>query len=401
MGTANLIAYVPPVLFSLVAVSFFLLWKLRLTPSWQWSAGFAQTSLGFVLSTFSIQPSFDAVASGTVFIGASYCYGSGLLSHFNGPFLRWPRLGFVAVYTVALFYLVFVEKSLVYQLFLTDMGFAFLLGWAIFLVRKRATRSIDLALLVTSTIVVLDCVSRAIFFTFFTGSSNDFADFADSAYNLSVHVTTITVCMFFPFSALGAIGYAALERYRSAAETDELTGLLNRRGFKQALEREFGTSTMRGAIIVCDIDHFKRVNDSHGHAIGDKVIGCLAADIREVVGRLGYTARYGGEEFVAFLPNVAITDATALAHSLRIAFASRQWLPWGIGDKLTVSCGVSLMTEKDTTLEAAFDRADGALYAAKAAGRNRVCGEEREHLCGGHVQVVTGADPASTPRLSA
>ncbi|MFN7103704.1 MAG: GGDEF domain-containing protein, partial [Pseudorhizobium sp.] len=218
---------------------------------------------------------------------------------------------------------------------------------------------------------------------------------------LSVHVTTITVCMFFPFSALGAIGYAALERYRSAAETDELTGLLNRRGFKQALEREFRTSTMRGSIIVCDIDHFKRVNDSYGHAIGDKVIGCLAADMREVIGDLGYTARYGGEEFVAFLPKAAITDATALAHSLRISFVSRQWLPWGIGEKLTVSCGVSLMTEKDTALEAAFERADGALYAAKAAGRNRVCVEGREHLCGGNIQLVTEGDPASTPRLSA
>ncbi|MFN7027143.1 MAG: GGDEF domain-containing protein [Pseudorhizobium sp.] len=391
MGTSNLIVYVPPVLFSLVAVSFFLLWKLKLTPSWQWSAGCAQTALGFVLSTFSIQPSFDAFASGMVFIGASYCYGSGLLSHFDGPALRWPRLGFVAVYTVALFYLVFVEKSLVYQLFLTDMGFAFLLGWAIFLVRKRATRSIDLALLVTSTIVVLDCVLRATFFTFFTGSSNDFADFADSAYNLSVHVTTITVCMFFPFSALGAIGYAALERYRSAAETDELTGLLNRRGFKQALEREFGTSTKWGAIIVCDIDHFKRVNDSYGHAIGDKVIGCLAADIREVIGRLGYTARYGGEEFVAFLPKVAITDATALAHSLRITFASRHWLPWGIGEQFTVSCGVASLTKEDPRIESALERADQALYAAKAGGRNRICIEGGEPQFNGPIQLVTGS----------
>lgn len=393
MGTSNLIIYVPPVLFSLVAGCFFLLWHRKLSPAWQWGAGFAQTALGFVLSTFSLQPSFDAFASGLVFIGASYCYGSGLLLHFETAPQRRQRLVFVAVYTIALIYLVFVEKSLIWQLFLTDIGFALLLGWAIFRVRRRASRAIDKLLIATSTIVVLDCVSRATYFTFFTGSSNDFADFADSAYNLAVHLTTITVCMFFPFSVLGAIGYSALERYRKAAETDDLTGLLNRRGLTQVIERDFGR-TGQGAMIVCDIDHFKRVNDGYGHATGDAVIRGLAEEILRLLGPHGCAARIGGEEFVAFLPEADVSDALVLAQALRASFAEREWLAEGIADRLTISCGVASVAKGEVAMGAPFVRADRALYNAKAAGRNRVVVEN--FASGpGPLKGLSSQDPSS------
>nr|CAD6420271.1 GGDEF domain-containing protein [Rhizobium sp. Q54] len=371
METSNLIVYVPPVLFSLVAGCFFLLGRLGLSNTWYWGAGFAQTALGFVISTFSIQPTFDAFASGLIFMGASYCYGSGLLSHFKVPMQTTQRLTFVTLYTLALTYLVFVEKSLIFQLFLTDMAFAFLLGWAILRVRTQASSGIDKALVVTSFIVVLDSVSRATYFTFFTGSSNDFADFADSAYNLSVHLTTITVCMFFPFSALAAVGHTALERYQRAAETDELTGLLNRRGFRHAVER--GDNAARhGSLIICDIDHFKGINDGYGHGFGDEVIRGLGEDLLQVIGPHGCTARYGGEEFVAFLPGVDVIKARDLAQSLRRAFAERAWVAFDVSERFTVSCGVASLRAEDTRLEAAVERADRALYAAKAAGRNRV-----------------------------
>ncbi len=371
METGNLIAYVPPVLFSLVAGCFFLLWHLKLSDTWYWGAGFAQTALGFVISTFSIQPTFDAFASGLIFMGASYCYGSGLLYHFKVVRQTAQRLTFVALYTLGLIYLVFVEKSLVYQLFLTDMAFAFLLAWAIFRVWRRAASGVDKALVVTSCIVVLDSVSRATYFTFFTGSSNDFADFAGSAYNLAVHLTTITVCMFFPFSALAALGHTALERYRRAADTDELTGLLNRRGFRHAIQVE-DNLTQHGSLIMCDIDYFKRINDSYGHGFGDEVIRGLSEDLRQIAGPRGCAARYGGEEFVAFLPSMDVAEARDLAQSLRRAFAERAWVAFDVTEQFTVSCGVAQLRAEDTLVEAAIERADRALYAAKAAGRNRV-----------------------------
>ncbi|MDK1376818.1 MULTISPECIES: GGDEF domain-containing protein [unclassified Sinorhizobium] len=375
MGEIDLIFYVPPVLFSIVTLAFVLLWQMKITPAWQWSAGFAQTAAGFVVSTFLTEPYSAAFASGLIFIGAAYCYGSGLLVHFNAPRLRIPRVLFAAAYSVVLTYIVFVEQSLVQQLFLTDVGFALLLGVAVLIVTRRASRPIDIALVVTSSIVVLDSLTRAVFFTFFTNSSDDFGDFATSLYNLEVSVSTITVCMFFPFTALGASASAAIERHRAAAETDELTGLLNRRGFKQALERDFNTGGLSGSLLVCDIDHFKRINDTFGHAVGDTVIAGLAEEIRGLVAGRGSAARYGGEEFMAFLPNVSLQEAVALAELLRVSFANRDWHQDELNRNVTTSCGVSAVRDGETTLDSAIDRADCALYAAKSAGRNRVMAE--------------------------
>ncbi|WP_050578966.1 GGDEF domain-containing protein [Sinorhizobium medicae] len=372
MGTSNLIVYVPPTLFGIVALAFLLLWQLKIISAWQWSAGFAQTAAGFVLSTFSTEPSFDAFNSGLIFIGAAYCYGSGLLIHFGVRRMRMERGLFVAAYTLALAYLVFVQQSLVYQLFLTDAGFAFLLGLAVFMVAGRASRPVDIALVAASAVVVLDSVVRTTYFTFFTTSSDNLSDFADSAYNLAVHITTITVCMIFPFTALGAIASAAIERHREDAERDPLTGLLNRRGFEKVFEKSLPLEAVPGAAMVFDIDHFKRVNDSYGHAVGDKVIVALANDLERIFGAAGYVARVGGEEFVAFIPGVMLQDASSLANMLRISFGGRDWAKLGFTNRITVSIGVSEVTLEERAMEHAFLRADGALYSAKAAGRNAV-----------------------------
>lgn len=375
MGEIDLIFYVPPIVFSSVALAYLLLWHMKITPAWQWSAGFAQTAAGFVVSTFLPEPYSAAFVSGLIFIGAAYCYGSGLLVHFNAPRLRMPRVLFAVAYSVVLAYIVFVEQSLVQQLFLTDVGFALLLGVVVWIVTRRASRPIDIALVVTSWVVVLDCLVRTIFFTFFTNSSDDFGDFATSLYNLEVSISTITICMFFPFTALSASATAAIERHRAAAETDELTGLLNRRGFKRALEKNVKSGGFSGALIACDIDHFKRINDTFGHAAGDAVITGLAQEIRNLVGGRGSAARYGGEEFMAFLPNASLQEAVALAELLRVAFSKRDWKQDELSRKITVSFGVSAVRGEETTLDSAIDRADRALYAAKSAGRNQVVAE--------------------------
>lgn len=376
MGESGLIFYIPPIVFTVVALAFFFLWRLKLATAWQWSAGFAQTAAGFVVSTFWPEPLFAAFASGMIFIGAAYCYGSGLLVHFDAPKLRIPRLAFVAVYTLILTYFVYGRPSLVAQLFLTDIGFALLVGWTICLTVTKASRPIDIALIVTSSIAVLDSVTRAVFFTFFTNSSDDFGDFANSLYNLEVSISTITICLFFPLSALAASASAAIERHRVAAETDDLTGLLNRRGFRDGFQKDSKSSSLCGSLVVCDIDHFKAVNDTFGHSMGDMVIRELAAELSRLIGPRGRVARYGGEEFAAFLPNASLEEAVALAELVRVSFAERAWRQLGLDRQVTISCGVALAAKGAATLDDIVDRADRALYAAKAAGRNNVMAED-------------------------
>jgi len=379
--TESIVFYIPPILFSIVSLAFLLLWHLKVTPAWQWAAGFAQTAIGFILSTFPLEPMFAAFSSGLVFIGAAYCYGSGLMSHFRIRPNRRPRVAFVAVYTVFLIYCVYWRESLVDQLFLTDAGFALLLGWAVCVVARKASRPIDIALIVTTTVVVLDSVVRTVFFTFFTNSSNNFNDFATSLYNLEVTVSTITVCMFFPFTALGASATAAIERHRTAAETDELTGLLNRRGFWDTMATASGRGAPRGSVILFDIDHFKRVNDTYGHAVGDRVIRVLAQEIDRLLSLVGYSARYGGEEFIAFVPHASLPDATALADLVRASFSARNWHFEGLEFNATISCGIAY-SAGDIELDRIIRKADGALYEAKASGRNRVVAATAED--GGH-----------------
>ncbi|KQS75625.1 hypothetical protein ASG25_19930 [Rhizobium sp. Leaf384] len=399
MGASNLVVYVPPLLFNIVAVTFFCLWRAGLTPSWHWAAGFAQTALGFVLSTFSLHALFDAFSSGMVFIGAAYCYGSGLMIHFGARRHRVARRGLVVVYTPILAYLVFIEQSLVWQLFLTDAAFAVLLGIAVVTVVPRASRRIDIGLVAASTVVVFDSVLRTTFFTFFTESSDQLGDFANSGYNLAVHISTITVCMIFPFTALGAIVSKAIERHRNDAEKDHLTGLANRRGFEKAIERTFGSGTPSGTALVFDIDHFKQVNDTFGHATGDRTIVLLAEVLRQTVGASGHIARTGGEEFVAYLPSASPSDGLAVGNLVRVSFEHADWARLGMDRAVTVSAGAAPVTEGPQALDTAFDLADRALYAAKSTGRNKVVSSEHSALADAATQNIISAIPA--PRLAA
>ncbi|MFN3506058.1 MAG: GGDEF domain-containing protein [Allorhizobium sp.] len=373
MGESSVIVYVPPVLFGLVAVTFLVLWQQKIVTNWQWGAGFGQTALGFSLSTFPIEPVFDAFASGMIFIGAAYCYSSALFEHFEARSFDRERRWFVGAYTLLLIYSIFVLDSLSYQLFLTDIAFACLIGLAFVLAIPKARRGVDKILLASVGLVVLDTVARAIYFFFFYGDlSDNFGDFVDSAYNLAVHITTITICMTFPFSALVASGMSAMDRQRQAAERDPLTGLLNRRGFEIAMTGPGGSGLREGTVLVCDIDHFKQINDTLGHATGDAVIAAIADLLRQVTDGEAVTARFGGEEFVVFLRAATASEARATGERIRQTVGEKDWRFFGITRPVTVSIGIDRIRPGEQEPYPAIARADRALYAAKAAGRNRV-----------------------------
>ncbi len=156
------------------------------------------------------------------------------------------------------------------------------------------------------------------------------------------------------------------------ATTDHLTGVSNRLRFVQVLAYEIAQIARRHSplsVILFDIDHFKHINDNHGHDVGDRV---LVEVCRSIGGQIRVTdllARYGGEEFVILLPQTTLEDARRLAEKLRQNLRSPsafQQLP------VTASFGVTQLTEGET-MEHLLKRVDQALYDAKQAGRNRVC----------------------------
>ncbi|HRF47118.1 MAG TPA: GGDEF domain-containing protein [Anaerolineales bacterium] len=170
----------------------------------------------------------------------------------------------------------------------------------------------------------------------------------------------------------------SLERenlYKHQANTDALTGLSNRRHFLEAAARSHERLQLAGqpfAVLVLDIDHFKRVNDTYGHAAGDRVLRDVADICRRAVRSTDLAARIGGEEFVVALPGTGLEGALELAERLRARIQETDHeLAVGTTEAVTVSIGVAATDVLKVDLVHLLHAADKALYRAKAAGRNR------------------------------
>ncbi len=168
-----------------------------------------------------------------------------------------------------------------------------------------------------------------------------------------------------------------IDKLQTDVVTDALSGLLNRRGFDRELElatRHTGGDSSRLSLILLDIDHFKRINDTYGHPLGDRVIVAIGNAIASCVGSAGTTARYGGEEFAVLLPGRPIEAAESLAEAIRTRVEQgriRRRSDEAPIASITMSAGIAGWEATDT-VESLVERADRALYAAKHEGRNRV-----------------------------
>jgi len=156
----------------------------------------------------------------------------------------------------------------------------------------------------------------------------------------------------------------------TTAATDALTGLRNRRYFQEQLRNQLALFSEFGqlfSLLIIDIDHFKHINDTYGHPVGDLVLTNLAQLLQSLARETDMIARYGGEEFVAILPATDQEQALRLAETLRTVTAEAAWGEY----KITISIGASTVSAADTE-QTLLHKADTALYASKSAGRNRV-----------------------------
>ncbi|MET4163284.1 diguanylate cyclase (GGDEF)-like protein [Marinobacterium sp. MBR-111] len=163
---------------------------------------------------------------------------------------------------------------------------------------------------------------------------------------------------------------------------DALTGLNNRRFLDEMLSREVALAHRNHSpltVMICDIDHFKRLNDTYGHAAGDEVLKSVARLLRTNFRETDIICRFGGEEFVVVMPAATLQDCQDRAEQLRASMAS-QTFTYGtemIGP-VTLSAGISALNPESDTADDLLRRADNALYQAKAGGRNRVISANTE-----------------------
>lgn len=165
-----------------------------------------------------------------------------------------------------------------------------------------------------------------------------------------------------------------IDRARDEALVDALTGLANRRAFEQRVAEALADAGAPHCMVITDIDHFKKVNDTWGHVFGDQVLRAVAQSLKSCVEAGQMAARVGGEEFAVLLPGAGLPQAQQLAERIRATIAGsrirRRDSQESIG-QVTVSLGVAARRHGESA-EAWFERADQALYASKQGGRNRV-----------------------------
>jgi two-component system, cell cycle response regulator len=171
---------------------------------------------------------------------------------------------------------------------------------------------------------------------------------------------------------------AALNKLIQDSETDPLTGLFNRRIFLKRIEEEamrFRRSQKPFSILFGDIDFFKKINDTYGHAAGDAVLVNISNILKTEKREIDQVARWGGEEFLTLLPETDVTGAVQHGNKIRELISAEPFIYEGQEINITMSFGVSIYNG-DTSIEKVIDLADQRLYRAKESGRNKVVSED-------------------------
>jgi diguanylate cyclase (GGDEF)-like protein len=207
------------------------------------------------------------------------------------------------------------------------------------------------------------------------------------AGNLRTAVVVLTVMLLAVLVWLAVHQRRSTQRLRALAMTDELTGVPNRRAVLALLAQLLRRSATPTSILIMDIDHFKSINDRHGHLIGDETLRSMTAHLRDAVAEPALFGRLGGEEFAVVLPATDLEQAIAIAERLRERVTRIDLSRWLGERRLTVSIGVATSVPTLDSMGVMLHRADAALYAAKDAGRNCV----RTHVA---------VEEHSTPRVA-
>ncbi len=218
------------------------------------------------------------------------------------------------------------------------------------------------------------------------GSGNSAQDYTASAYSLLSQSSTGIVLVAIGLMTLLLVAQEVIQDAQQAAVTDPLTGLLNRRGFDQKASQLLNQAVRTGepvSVLMVDIDHFKRINDNYGHAMGDQVLRHFARLLLQALPQADALGRMGGEEFAILFGDLGLTGAAGFAERVRRAIGRTVILKL---PTITVSVGVAAIAPGGSFGDA-MRRADLALYQAKKTGRNKVCAA-RTTADGGDFDII-------------
>ncbi|MEI2417063.1 GGDEF domain-containing protein [Orrella sp. JC864] len=314
----------------------------------------------------------NALVSGALYTLALLLVSQGLLLRAGRPAAWRTGLAILAAFTLLLAYFFYVDRNLLARVYIQNFGYGLLLTACAWRVRHLArARIADRVLFWVLLGFALQFFPRTLLTIGFQAPA-DARAFADSAFWQTLQLSLAVLGTALALAMLAACVHDILEALRRERDQDGLTGLLNRRAFLERIVPLLQGRPGSGALILCDVDHFKQINDTHGHPAGDVVLGAVAHALRHTVRAHDLLGRLGGEEFATFVAGSHAQQACRLAERQRLAVlachAARPGLP-----PVSASFGVAL-AEPGDDWGALYARADALLYEAKRRGRNRVAG---------------------------
>jgi diguanylate cyclase (GGDEF)-like protein len=373
--------FVPSTLLILFAGAFFAVWmfmgrsrRYLLTIG----AGFLFFGVGILyhLTFWTLNVSYKPLISATLFSSAALSLSSGILSrsHIRRP-LYITALWFIAILcSVAYFSL--VEPDLIARSYIINFGLGGIFLQMMWYVRSlRHGEAIDRALFWLLFFATAQFFLRTILTIHSITDSVTTSTFGRSTYWIWIQISSSVIGASLAFGLLTVIASDIIMNLRRERDSDVLTGLLNRRGLGNKIPTILAKSQNSDvSIVVCDVDFFKRINDTYGHATGDAVLRNTANVIASAIGPDDFAARVGGEEFVIVLCGKSVSDAYAFTEQLRKTIQAIRFEDISLVRSITCSFGIAQFQGHEDFWRA-VDRADKILYAAKKAGRNQTLAE--------------------------
>ena len=369
------LSLIGPAILLIFGLAFFATWRIdrRRTYLAMFAAGCGLFTLGAAVQIiyWPRDTGLNSMISGTLYTAAVLMTVQGLLQRGGKPVI-WENHALILIFfALANWYFFYVDRSLLARVYIQNFGYgALLLGAAFRLRHLRKSRLVDQVLFWVLLIFALQFFPRTLFTIGFAAPVGAQA-VADSVFWQSLQLSLAVLGTALALAMLAACASDVMEDLRRERDTDGLSGMLNRRAFEEQVRNRLRSRDRPGVLIVCDVDHFKAINDTWGHQAGDEVLQTVAEILRTPIRHPGLSGRLGGEEFGVFLPDADLIDAIAVATRLRRAIASHDFMLDGAPKRITASFGVADALVGDDW-EALYRHADRLLYESKRGGRNRV-----------------------------
>jgi diguanylate cyclase (GGDEF)-like protein len=356
--------------------------KLNRQASLWWAAAFGLLAMGAFIDDAGLRD-HQIVLSTLVnlgIVGGFYCLMRGMAYMARDPLIRVDTLAPLALLVMLLGIRIFAPEAFALRMLLFGLAASVPLGRSVWLLKRLLSDTgypklfVPLGLIPILGFIALLAARPIGAMLDPAGLTGYMMDETSGFKILFIYHSFIFLALFNLAMAVVVIG-GLIKHLHQLSQTDHLTRLPNRRSVLASVSREHGLYRRSGhaySVLVIDIDFFKRVNDTHGHAVGDEVLVGVAQTMKACARATDVVARFGGEEFLVFLPNSDEDQAYAMAERMRLAVMTGNHASVTPPLAVTISLGISTVAAHDATIDEVIARADRALYQAKHCGRNQV-----------------------------